>query len=75
MRIMLFLLLFIPLLNFAQQNQRTISGSIKDSETGAPISNCKISNENFNQSTYSDENGDFKITINKENLEIYLIIV
>src|SRR5690554_1019252 len=57
---------------FAQEQQRTITGVIKDFETRQAVVFCDVIQENSNNNTISDKDGNFIITIdwNKENTSL-----
>lgn len=58
-------ILLLPILSFGQTPQRTITGSIKDYDTKAPIEFCNVIEVNTSNGTLSDEHGNFKITLAK----------
>jgi outer membrane receptor protein involved in Fe transport len=67
-------LLTANILSIAAFSQNTIiSGSVKNNTSGAPVPAVSITVKGSNAGTFTDDNGDFKLTIN-EPLPVTLVV-
>lgn len=65
--ILLLICLFAALFSFAQG---TISGTVKDAETGLPLEGASVFAQNTTKGTLSDKEGTFKLYLDKGGYEI-----
>src|SRR5919112_494385 len=65
--LLLTLALALPVFAFAQG---TISGTVKDAETGQPLEGASVFAQNTTKGTLSDKEGAFKLYLEKGGYEI-----
>lgn len=64
--------LFIALAGISQAQQRKITGSVIDSETGKPLEFCTVLQEKSANGTFTDEYGNFEMNLNSDHNPIRL---